>query len=115
MPKIYLFSIWSKVILLNAPPLKYTTPVHQNLVDETLTKIRTELGPQCYLFNLHYTTMFDNWDDCRMNYLRKADEVVPLPIKHLNRTAKNFSLLLAVALQVFQRELTMLDWRHTAL
>ena len=63
------YRIWSKVIILNAPPLRDTSPTQQNLVDDNITEI-LKLGPKAFKYNLSFCTLFDNWGDTKIDYLR---------------------------------------------
>ena len=81
-----------------------------------LTKINRD-GAKGVLYNLSFAKLFDNWENLRKDALRyiqiqffitdpyslfssESRRVIPEPMLKLSRTAKNFSLVMAIAQKV---------------
>ena len=57
-------------------------------------------GPKCLIYNLEYASLFDNWEDRRMDMMSLTRKIIPDEMMSLSRTVKNFAPIVLLAMEV---------------
>ena len=63
---IHYYRIWSKLIMISAPPLAEDTDA-QAAVEDLKPKMN-KFGSQCVLYLLSFYSVFDNWESSKQKY-----------------------------------------------